>query len=131
VDRRLGETVSRINTAFPHWFCLNYRKFNNNEDAMPFDMHMLLALIAPRALYVDCADEDLWGDPKGCYLSLYNSLPVYRLLKTGSSLPEAMPPLNKQVISGNVGFHIRDGKHDLLLKDWNWFMDFADGIWKK
>jgi hypothetical protein len=129
--RRLGETVARINTAFPHWFCLNYRKYNNNEDSMPVDMHMLIALIAPRALYIDCADEDLWGDPKGCYLSLYNALPVYRLLKTGSNLPEAMPPLNKQVISGKVGFHIRDGAHNLLLKDWNWFMDFADSVWGK
>jgi hypothetical protein len=129
--RRLGETVSRINTSFPHWFCLNYRKYNNNENAMPVDMHMLLGLIAPRALYVACADEDLWGDPKGSYLSLYNALPVYKLLKTGSTLPEAMPPLNKPVTGGKVAFHIRDGSHNLLLKDWNWYMDFADILWKR
>jgi hypothetical protein len=129
--RRFGETVARINTSFPHWFCLNYRKYNNNEDVMPVDMHMLLALIAPRALYVACAAEDLWGDPKGSYLALYNALPVFRLLNTGSNLPEAMPPLNKQVMSGKVGFHIRDGVHNLLLKDWKWYMDFADNIWGK
>ena len=128
--RRLGETVARINTAFPHWFCLNYEKFAGREDEMPFDMHMLLALIAPRALYIDAASEDLWGDPKGCWLSLYNALPVYRLLKAAGDIPEAVPPLNKQVISGKVGFHIRDGAHDMLLKDWNWFMDFADVVWK-
>lgn len=73
-------------------------------------MHMLLALIAPRALYLDCASDDLWGDPKGCYVSLYNSMPVFKLLK--------------------VGFHIRDGVHNMLLKDWNFFMDFADAVWK-
>jgi hypothetical protein len=128
--RRLGETVARINTAFPHWFCSNYKKYADNENAMPFDMHMLLALVAPRALYIDCASEDLWGDPKGCYVSLYNSLPVFRLLKTGADIPGAMPPLNRQVISGKVGFHIRDGVHDMLLKDWNYFMNFADIIWK-
>ncbi len=128
--RRLGETVARINTAFPHWFCSNYKKYAGREDQMPFDMHMLLALIAPRALYIDCASDDLWGDPKGCYLSLYNALPVFRLLKAGKDIPEAMPPLNKQVISGKVGFHIRDGAHDMLLKDWNWFMNFADVVWK-
>jgi len=128
--RRLGETVARINSAFPHWFCLNYRKYNDNENAMPFDMHMLLGLIAPRALYVTCADEDLWGDPKGTYIALYNALPVYKLLKTGSDLPESIPPLNKPVIGGKVAFHIRDGVHNLLLKDWNWFMDFADQVWK-
>ncbi|MCX6329532.1 MAG: acetylxylan esterase [Bacteroidia bacterium] len=128
--RRYGETVARINTAFPHWFCSNYKKYSDNENAMPVDMHMLLALIAPRALYVDCADEDLWGDPKGSYLSLYNALPVFQLLKASSGIPVTMPPLNKQVISGKVAFHIRDGAHNLLLKDWNWFMDFADQVWK-
>jgi pimeloyl-ACP methyl ester carboxylesterase len=128
--RRFGETVSRINTAFPHWFCSNYKEYNNNEDALPIDMHMLLALTAPRALYIDCADEDLWGDPRGSYLALYNAAPVFKLLEINSDIPEAMPPLNKQVISGIVAYHIRDGVHNLLLKDWNWFMDFADVVLK-
>ena len=77
--RRYGETVARLNSVFPHWFCSNYNKYSNNEDSLPVDMHMLLALIAPRALYIDCADEDLWGDPHGSYLSLYNAVPVFRL----------------------------------------------------
>jgi hypothetical protein len=128
--RRFGETVARINSSFPHWFCTNYKKYGNNEDALPVDMQMLLALIAPRALYVACADEDLWGDPKGSYLALYHSLPVFQLLKTKSKIPEIMPPLNKQVRGGKVAFHIRDGGHNLLMKDWNWFMDFADYVWK-
>jgi len=128
--RKLGETVQRINTSFPHWFCLNYRKYNNNEDSMPFDMHMLLSLTAPRPLYIDAADEDLWGDPKGCYLALYHSLPAYRLFNKKTTLPENVPPMNTQVISGNVGFHIRDGGHALSLRDWNYIMDFADRVWK-
>lgn len=124
--RKYGETIARINTSFPHWFCTNYTKYNNNEDALPLDMHMLLALTAPRALYVDCASDDLWGDPRGSYLALYHAAPVFTLLGTKSEIPEAMPPLNKQIISGKVGFHVRDGGHNMLLKDWNWFMDFAD-----
>ena len=128
--RRYGETVARLNSVFPHWFCSNYNKYSNNEDAMPVDMHMLLALVAPRAVYVDCADEDLWCDPHGSYLSLYNAVPVFKLFGKASALPESMPPLNKPVISGNLGFHIRDGAHNLTLKDWNWFMDFADKILK-
>jgi hypothetical protein len=128
--RRFGETVARLNSAFPHWYCLNYKKYSNNEDALPVDMHMLLALTAPRALYVDCADQDLWGDPRGSYLSLYNAIPVFNLLGTKSDISEVMPPLNRQIISGKVGFHIREGVHNLLLKDWNWFMDFADVVLK-
>jgi hypothetical protein len=128
--RRFGETVEKLNTGFPHWFCSNYSKFNNKEDEMPVDMHMLLALAAPRPLYVACADEDLWGDPRGSYLSLYNAVPVYKLLGYASDIPLVMPSLEKQIISGKVGFHIRGGGHSLLLKDWNQFMDFADIVWK-
>jgi len=128
--RRYGETVARINTSFPHWFCSNYRKYNDNENNMPVDMHELLSLIAPRALYVACAGDDLWGDPKGSYLALQSALPVFQLSDKNSGVPEVMPPLNQQVKSGKVGFHIRNGGHDLLLVDWNWFMDFADMVWK-
>lgn len=128
--RRYGETVARLNSAFPHWFCTNYKKFSGNEDAMPVDMHMLLALTAPRALYIDCASDDLWGDPRGCYLALYNALPVFQLFDKKSMVPLLMPPLNKQVFSGHTGFHIRDGVHNMLLQDWNCFMDFADNVWK-
>jgi (4-O-methyl)-D-glucuronate---lignin esterase len=128
--RRFGETVARINTSFPHWFCLNYRKWNNNEDAMPVDMHMLMALIAPRALYVASAGDDLWADPRGSYLSLYYSLPVFHLYDKKTSISEKMPPLDRQVIGGKVAYHVRNGAHDLLLKDWNWFMDFSDKVLK-
>jgi hypothetical protein len=128
--RKYGETIARINNAFPHWFCMNYRKWSNNEDSMPVDMQMLMALIAPRAVYISSASDDLWADPRGSYLSLYHSLPVFKLYNAKTMLSEKMPPLNKQVISGKVAYHIRDGSHNLLLKDWNWFMDFADTILK-
>ena len=85
---------------------------------------------APRALYVACASDDLWGDPRGSYLALYHSLPVFQLTGTGSKIPEYMPPLNRQVLSGKVGFHIRDRGHNMLISDWNWFIDFADATIK-
>jgi pimeloyl-ACP methyl ester carboxylesterase len=128
--RKYGETVARINKAFPHWFCGNYGKYGGNEDNMPVDMHMLLALMAPRAVYVASADEDLWADPRGSYLALLNALPVYRLLGQNPVLNEDVPPMNQQVISGNVGYHIRNGSHNMLLSDWKMFMNFADSVFK-
>lgn len=128
--RKYGETISRINSAFPHWFCLNYRKWSDNEDSMPVDMHMLIALIAPRAVYVTSASEDLWADPRGSYLSLYYSIPVFQFYDRNSILPDKMPPLNRQVIGVRLAYHIRDGAHNMLLKDWNWFMDFGVTILK-
>jgi len=129
--RRYGETIDRINKAFPHWFCENYKNYGNNESSLPVDQHMLMALIAPRALYVASADEDLWADPRGQYLALFHSLPVYRLFDKNTQLSETLPPLNTPVHSGNVAYHIRNGIHDLTLKDWNFFMDFADETFKK
>ncbi|NLA49739.1 MAG: hypothetical protein GX876_09790 [Bacteroidales bacterium] len=128
--RRFGETIAKINTPFHYWFCSNYKKWSDNEDAMPVDQHMLIALIAPRAVYVTNASEDLWCDPRGSYLALYHSIPVFQLLKTKTQLEEDMPALNTPVISGKAAYHIRDGVHDILLKDWKWFMDFGDIVLK-
>ena len=128
--RKYGETIERINKAFPHWFCINYTKWSGNEDSMPFDMHMLIALIAPRAVYITSADEDLWADPRGSYLSLFHSLPVFRLYHRKTLLGEQMPPINKQVKSGKIAYHVRNGAHNMLIKDWNWFMDFGDTVLK-
>lgn len=128
--RRYGETVAVINKAFPHWFCTNYKKYNDREDDLPVDSHMLMALTAPRPLYVASAGEDIWADPRGSYLALHHAAKVYRLFKSPSDIPEAMPPVNRQVISGKVGYHVRDGGHNMLLEDWNRFMNFADAVWK-
>lgn len=41
-----------------------------------------------------------------------------------------MPPMNTPVVGGKTAYHVRDGVHNLLLKDWNWFMDFSDKVLK-
>lgn len=129
--RKYGETIERINKAFPHWFCTNYKSYANRENEMPFDMHELMALIAPRALYVAAASDDLWADPKGQYLALFHSLPVFQLYDKKVNLTEAMPPLNTPARSGPMAYHVRDGIHNLTLKDWNFYMDQADWVLKK
>jgi hypothetical protein len=123
--RKFGETVTRTNTAFPHWFCGNFKKFNNKEETLPFDQHELLALIAPRPLYVSTAEEDRWGDPKGSFLACVAASPVYQLLGKEGIPGTTMPALETPVI-GTIGYHIRPGKHDIKPFDWYCFMNFAD-----
>ncbi len=122
--RRFGETIAQINETFPYWFSENFKKYNNAEDKLPVDQHELLALIAPRPLYVASAKEDEWADPKGEFLSAYYATPVYSLFgKAG--IPAIEMPVVNSPIHNTVAYHIRTGKHDVTEYDWEQYIKWA------
>jgi hypothetical protein len=132
LSRRIfGETVERINTSFPHWFCENYKKYNGKENELPVDQHQAIALVAPRAVYVASSDGDFWADQRGEFLSLANASPVFALFGAPGMKPSEMPPLDAPLIRGPMAYHIRTGQHNLLTSDWIHFMDYADRLWAK
>jgi hypothetical protein len=123
--RRFGESVKDLNTKFPWWFSENYHTFSDNEDALPTDAHELLALSAPRPIYIAVAEQDVGSDPRGQFLAAVNASPVYKLLGTEGFGATEMPPVAQPVMT-TIGFHIRPGRHDITAYDWDQYMNFAD-----
>ncbi len=109
--RRYGETIRFITGNFPHWFCGNFFQYVDNEDALPFDQHEFLALIAPRPLYVASAEDDSWTDPVGERLAFQEAQKIYDFLGLDRGLTE---------------YHVREGGHGLTREDWLHYLDFAD-----
>ncbi len=120
-----GETILHLNTAFPYWFCRNFRQYNGENTSLPFDQNEVMALVAPRPLYIASAINDLNSDPKGEFLDAVAVSAVYRFLGV-TGLPTTMwPPVNQPVL-GRVSYHVRSGGHSVTDFDWEQYLRFCD-----
>ncbi|HSO85933.1 MAG TPA: hypothetical protein VLQ91_05235 [Draconibacterium sp.] len=122
--RQFGETVYRVNNRFPYWFCKNFHQFNFNEDSLAADQHELIALIAPRPVYIASAELDHWSDQRGEFLAAFYATPVYKMYGKTGIPSDQMPGLN-QPIQNTVAYHIRTGEHDVTGYDWEQYIKWA------
>lgn len=122
--RNFGETVADLNKRFPHWFCGQYKEYSDKVASLPVDHHMLVALAAPRPIYIASASEDLWADPKGEFLAGVHAEPVFTLFSK-KGLGQTEPPALDKSIGDSIGYHNRTGKHDVTEFDWVQYIAFA------
>lgn len=118
VGERLCDLVSR----FPHWL---RRDAITDPAKLPVDQHQLLALCAPKALYLSEAEVDVWADPLGSYFSLSQAALAWGQ-KTNAHWPDpaSIPPGGWSFHAGALGYHLRPGGHDVLVQDWTQVLAF-------
>lgn len=120
--RNYGETLSSITTDFPHWFSAKYSHYADDVNALPVDQHMLIALLAPRPVYVASAKDDQWADPKGEFLSVVGAKDIYRLYTNDIFLPDLQPEPGKPLHS-RLSYHYREGIHEVYHFDWKQYLE--------
>jgi hypothetical protein len=128
--RLYGEDVERLNRVFPHWYCANFRKYSAHEDQLPFDQHEVIALVAPRPVYIGSAVDDTGADPRGEFLAAKAAEPVYRLFGDYGLPAESWPAPNAPA-HGRIAYHLRPGNHDVTEYDWEQYLAFADQNWRR
>ncbi len=122
--RMFGETVAVITRSFPHWFCPTFATYADRVPELPVDQHQLLALIAPRVLYVASAVEDRWADPRGEFLSAEAADEAWRFLGARGLGTRRMPSVDTPV-GARVRYHVRRGGHDITHYDWTQYLAAA------
>lgn len=123
--RCFGERIHHMVKPIGYWFCTNHHQYQQREHDLPVDQHMLMALIAPRPLYVASATGDRWADPKGEFLAAKFAGPVYELFDKPNLSSYDMPEPD-QPIHTTIGYHLRSGKHDVTAYDWRQYLKFAE-----
>ena len=131
MKRDYGECIAAQRIMFPWWYCQGLWKWAGREREMPFDQHMLLACVAPRALLLECYDKK-WFDPQGEWLAAQAAAPVWRALGADVAFDGVQPePYDAVAAVPPFGYVRRTEEHGLSPYDWKWALDFADRTFSK
>jgi len=123
--RDFGETVDDLAQNFPYWFSDSFQQWVGRWNEMPVDAHILIALSAPRPVFVTGGTQDQWADPKGEFLAEVAAGPVYRLLGVHDLGVTELPAVDTPVIAGDLGWYYHTGPHAATKEDWQAFLAFA------
>ena len=123
--RDWGETVDDMAQNFSYQFAGNLQKYVGRWNDMPVDAHMLIALSAPRPVFITGGTQDQWADPVGEFKAAVAAGPVYKLLGKNDLGTTELPPLDTPLTKGDLGWHYHTGGHAATAADWKAFLDFV------
>jgi hypothetical protein len=132
--RNFGEQIGNIaGTGEYHWMAGNFLKYDGplTENDLPVDANELIALCAPRPVFIGAGaiDGDGWTDPKGMFLAAVGAGPVYRLLGKKDLGTAEFPAIETALIEGDIAFRQRSGGHT-PAPNWPTFLNFASRYMK-
>ncbi len=124
--RNYGEAIAHITapSRYDYQFAVNYQKFGEDPNKLPFDSHMLISLMAPRSLLLQTGDEDLWSDPKGEFLAAVAAEPVYELFGEKGLETDQMPSADEALIDNPLGYYMHEGGHGTVPSDYEVILEF-------
>jgi hypothetical protein len=136
--RKYGETIENVANSFYHWMAGNYLKYTARWDTMPVDSHELIALCAPRPVFLSAGNDpgpvnadgtvpinDAWVDARGSFLAAVGAGPVYKLLGKKDLGTTTYPPIDTALIDGDLAFRQHTGGHT-PEPTWPTFLTFAE-----
>lgn len=118
-----GEQIGAITGTYPHWFAPAFSDFAGREEALPLDQHFLLALIAPRPLFLGSARRDVWSDPNAAFAAAQAASPVWEIYGEKGLRQQRLDEFDP---AANIAFFMRPGTHGITEEDWPAFLDFLD-----
>jgi len=128
--RNFGENLDLIAAENEyHWMAPNFIKYGGNWKAFPVDAHEMMALVAPRPLFVTGGTQDIWADPLGEFKACVAATPVYTLLGKKGIAGLQMPAPDVSLIDSDLAFRFHEGGHTDSL-DWPAFIQFAKKYFK-
>ena len=128
--RNFGEQVENVAGAGEyHWVAGNFIKYAGplNAGDLPVDSHELIALCAPRPVFVSVGSQQVeggWVDAKGMFLAAVGAGPVYKLLGKRDLGTTEFPPMETALVDGDVAFRQHSGGHT-TLPNWPTFLSWA------
>ena len=127
--RNWGELVENVaGTSEYHWMAGNFLKYAGplHWNDLPVDSHELVALCAPRPVFISAGatNGDGWVDAKGMFLAAAGAGPVYKLLGKKDMSTTEFPAIETALVDGDVAFRQHSGGHT-AGPNWPTFITFA------